>query len=94
MIITQLEGRVSSEKSEILKAAFDRSLKQLPSAIEQSYLVQDRTDHDVWRVITIWKSREALQGYRQSVETPEGIMMFREAGTEPTLSISEVVRQT
>lgn len=94
MIITQLEGRVSPEKSDMLKAAFDKALNQLPSAIEQSYLVQDRTDNDVWRVITIWKSREALQSYRQSVETPEGIVMFREAGTEPALSISEVVRHT
>jgi quinol monooxygenase YgiN len=91
MIITQLEAKVSPEKAGILKAAFNRSLQQLPSAIEQSYLVQDTTDHDVWRVITIWKNREALQSYRQSVETPEGILMFRAAGAEPTLTIFDVI---
>ena len=94
MVITQLEAKVSPEKSDILKSAFDRSLQHLPSAIEQSYLVQDRTDHDVWRVITIWKSREALQSYRESVETPEGILMFRAAGAEPALTISDVVMRT
>ena len=91
MILTQLEAKVSPAEWERLNAAFDRGLEQLPSAIEYSYLVQDRADGEVWRVITIWKSWEALQGYRQSVETPEGILMFREAGAEPALSIFEVV---
>ena len=91
MIVTQLEARVSPEKTNSLKAAFDRGVQHLPAAIEQSYLVQDRTDQDVWRVITIWKSQEALQGYRKSVETPEGILMFREVGAEPTLTMSEVI---
>ena len=91
MILTQLEAKVSPEKSGIIKAAFGKSVQQLPSAIEQSYLVQDKTDDNVWRVITIWKNQEALQSYRQSVETPEGILMFRAAGAEPTLSVSEVI---
>ena len=94
MIVTQLEARVSPEKSDILKTAFEKSLQHLPSAIDRSYLVQDRTDNDVWRVITIWKSREALQRYRESVETPEGVLMFRQAGAEPTLTISDVIRHT
>jgi quinol monooxygenase YgiN len=91
MVITQLEARVAPEKTNILKAAFDRGVQHMPSAIEQSYLVQDRTDQEIWRVITVWKSREALQGYRQSVETPEGVLMFQEAGAEPALTISDVI---
>jgi hypothetical protein len=35
MVVTQLEAKVSPEKSDILKSAFDRSLQHLPSAIEQ-----------------------------------------------------------
>ena len=94
MIVTQLEGRVSPEKTDILTTAFDKALKDLPSALEYSYLVQDSTDKEIWRVITVWKSREALLSYRESIDTPEGILMFRAAGTEPTLTISEVVRHT
>ena len=94
MIFTQLEAKVSPDKTQILKTAFEKALEQLPPAIEQSYLVQDKTDNDVWRVITIWKSQEALQSYRQTVETPEGILMFREAGAEPTLSMSNVIHHT
>jgi quinol monooxygenase YgiN len=90
MIITQLEGKVSSEKLDMLKSIFNKALQDIPSAIKYSYLAQDKTDAGVWRVITVWHSREALQNYRQSVETPEGVLMFRAAGTEPTLTISEV----
>jgi len=91
MMITQLEGKVSSEKWDMLKAAFDKALQDIPSAIKYSYLAQDKTGADVWRVITVWHSREALQNYRQSVETPEGVLMFRAAETEPTLTISDIV---
>ncbi len=94
MIITQLEGKVTSGKWNMLKASFDKALENMPSAIKHSYLVQDKTDSDVWRVITIWHSREALRNYRESVETPEGVLMFRAAGTEPTLTISEVHTQS
>jgi quinol monooxygenase YgiN len=90
MRITQLEGKVSSEKWDMLKATFNKALQDVPSAIKHSYLVQDKTDSDVWRVITVWRSRDALQIYRQSVETPEGVLMFRAAGTEPALTISGV----
>lgn len=94
MIVTQLEAKVEPENSDILKASFDKALQDLPSAIEHSYLVQDKTDSDIWRVITVWKSREALQEYRQSVDTPDGIVMFRQAGAEPSLSMSQVVSHT
>lgn len=94
MIITQLEGKVTLEKRDILKATFDKALENMPSAIKHSYLAQDKTDTDVWRVITIWHSQEALKDYRESVETPEGVLMFRAAGTEPTLTISEVHTQS
>jgi len=94
MIITQLEGKVSTDKQDILKNAFDKALLQMPSAIKASYLLQDKNDSDIWRVLTIWHSREALQAYRQSVEVPEGVLMFREAGSEPTLCINEVIEHS
>lgn len=91
MIFTQLEGKVTSEQWDTLKQAFHAGIQPLPSAIYQTYLIQDQTESEVWRIITIWRSYEALQDYRASIETPEGIIMFRAAGTEPTLSISEVM---
>lgn len=93
MLLTQLEGRVAPDRWDTLKQAFDTvAQQQLPTAIYQSYLVQDASDAEIWRIVTVWHSREALQVYRDSVETPDGVLMFRAAGTEPTLLISAVIR--
>ena len=91
MILTQLEGKVAPEHWNNLKVAFAESLQQLPSAIYQSYLIQDESERSIWRIVTIWRSRQALQAYRATVETPGGVLMFRAAGAEPTLSIHKVV---
>jgi hypothetical protein len=53
--------------------------------------VQDTGDPTRWRGISIWRSRSALEEYRRSVPTPKGILMFREVGAEPVLSIFDVV---
>jgi heme-degrading monooxygenase HmoA len=92
MILTQLEGRVSEVQWDELKKAFDRASQELPPAILHSYLLQEETEKEVWRVVTIWQSRQALEAYRASVETPGGVLMFRAAGTEPTLFVYEVVK--
>jgi len=91
MIFTQLEGKVTQEHWGTLKQAFAEALQQMPSAIYQTYLIQDEAKNDIWRILTIWKSQQTLQEYRASVNTPGGILMFRAAGTEPTLTICEVV---
>ncbi len=91
MILTQLEAKVSPEQWDALKQAFHEAGQQLPSAIERSYLIQDEAERETWRILTFWQSRQALQDYRASVETPGGVLMFRAAGAEPSLSICEVI---
>ncbi len=91
MIVTQLEGMVAPDQWDTLRQAFEKAAQQLPSAIDQSYLIQDRSSKNTWRVLTIWKSWEALQEYRAAVETPGGVLMFRAVGAEPSLSIGEVI---
>jgi len=90
MVLTQLEAKVVSDQWDALKQAFHASTQQLPSAIYQTYLVQDGTERDLWRILTIWHSRQMLQEYRATVQTPEGVLMFRAAGAEPKLSIFDV----
>jgi heme-degrading monooxygenase HmoA len=91
MVLTQLEGKVAPERWDTLKQAFQAANQQLPSAIYQSYLIQDGTERDQWCIVTVWHSRQALQEYRASVETPGGVLMFRAVGAEPTLSIFDVI---
>jgi heme-degrading monooxygenase HmoA len=91
MVLTQLEGKVANEYWHKLKQAYDEGLQRLPPFIYQTYLVQDDSDRDKWRILTIWHNRQALEAYQASVETPEGVLMFGAAGAEPTLSIYEVI---
>ena len=92
MVVTQLEGKVGPGQWETLKQAYRKEIQRsLPAYIYQTYLVQDETNRDTWRILTVWQSRQALQDYRASVETPSGVLMFRAAGVEPVLSIYEVV---
>ena len=56
----------------------------------RTYLLQDVKDQTLWKIVSVWKSREALDEMRNSGETPTGVLMFRNAGAEPKLSIFNV----
>ena len=89
-IITILEAEVSEEKWDTLRNAYrDVKAKQLAPMPLQSFLLQMKENQKIWRIITVWESMEVLQKMRSSGETPPGILIFREAGTEPTLLIFE-----
>jgi heme-degrading monooxygenase HmoA len=89
MVVTMLEARVSADRAAALIDSFGGAGADLPDSIVESFLLHDGST-DLWRVVTVWRSREALEGYRSSVETPEGVRMFRSAGTEPELTIFDV----
>ncbi len=86
MVVTMLEARVEEDQADLLVGQFRGAGGSLPSFIIESSLLHD-ADSDVWRIVTVWASQEALDGYRASVETPEGVRMFRAAGAEPSLTV-------
>jgi len=91
MVITILEARIQPDMAPALLAAYQNGLSHLPPQMVRTYLIQSTTDKLVWQILSVWKSREALEEMRSSRKTPEGILMFRAAGAEePTLSIFEV----
>ncbi len=90
-VMTVLEAHVAPERWEDLQHAFASGGGQLPPQMLQMFLVQSAADHSQWRAISVWRSREALDEYRRSVETPGGVLFFRSAGAEPALSIFEVI---
>ncbi len=89
MLVTMLEARVEEDQTDLLVRQFGTAGGSLPPFILESFLLHD-ADSDVWRIVTVWESREALEGYRASVETPEGVRMFRAAGAEPALAVFDV----
>lgn len=90
MVMTVLEAHVEQGHTDTLKQAYHEEVDRhmLPS-IYQTFLVHALNDPSLWRIITVWRSREDLQAMRQQ-GTPAGVLIFRAAGAEPVLSILDV----
>jgi hypothetical protein len=94
MVLTVLEARVQAERVADLLRAFEESrTSPVPPFLVRSFLLRSAQDGDVWRIMTVFRSREDLDAMRASGQTPRGVAMFREAGAEPTLSLFEVADQ-
>lgn len=88
-IITILEAEVSEKNWDTLQKAY-RTLKEkepVPPGLVLSFLLQKKENPKLWQLMGIWESMEVLEKMRSSGETPAGILVFREAGAEPTLSL-------
>ncbi len=93
MVMTILEGRVAGENWSVLEEAFQKAADHEEPGLLRSYLVHSMKDVDLWRILTVWSSREALEAMRQTAETPTGILIFRKAQSEPTLSVYDITQQ-
>jgi len=93
VVVTMLEAQVTEDQAELLVEAFRGAGDSLPPFILETFLLNVRGS-DLWRIVTVWASQDALDQYRSQVETPEGVRMFRAAGAEPTLSIHDVRAHT
>ena len=82
-VTSEADGRVLIERLEARAASF-------PPSIRESFLL-DSSDGGRWRALTVWNSAAALADYRASVDTPEGVLMFRSVGVEPELGVFDVV---
>ena len=91
MVITILEARVPPEKEGVLEQEYRQRTGQLEAGILQTFLLRDARDSALWQIATVWRSRAALDEMRNSGETPVGVLIFREAGAEPALSVLNVV---
>jgi hypothetical protein len=90
-VATVLEARVPLERQDDLRAAYREAAGDAyPPGLLRSQLLQDAGDPTLWRIETVWESFEALKAMR-GTGTPRGILMFRAAGVEPTLSVFLVV---
>jgi heme-degrading monooxygenase HmoA len=92
MVMTVLEAEVARSNWPKLEATYADMTGQLPPGLVRTFLVQDQSDSAVWRIITVWESRDALDQMRRSTETPGGVLTFRAAGAEPRLRIFDVRR--
>ncbi len=89
--MTVLEARVSMENRPQLQSAYSSAIRNLEPGIVETFLAADTKDSDLWRIYTIWEDRAALDAMRGSGKIPRGVLIFKEAGADPVLSILDVV---
>ncbi len=89
MVVTMLEARVAPDREADLVREYSGVGGGLPPFIVETFLLHS-ADSGLWRIVTVWRSREDLEAYRRSVDTPEGVRIFRAAGSEPALTIFDV----
>ncbi|MGE5179758.1 MAG: antibiotic biosynthesis monooxygenase [Bacteroidota bacterium] len=91
MLMTILEAQIAPGRESDLTAAYAAAAaRTLPPGLIRTELLRDARDPTRWRIQTLWQDRAALEAMR-GAGTPAGVLMFRAAGAEPTLSIHEVV---
>ena len=94
MVLTVLEARVLPDRvADLLRAFEETRTSALPPFIVRSLLLRSDQDPDVWRIMTVFRSREDLDAMRASGQTPRAVAMFRAAGAEPTFSLFNIADQ-
>lgn len=91
MVITTLQAQVPPERWQALEQAFKEAIVVLDRGIVETFLLHDLKVRSAWQIVTVWESQAALDEMRNSGETPRGVLIFRAAGAEPALSISDAV---
>jgi hypothetical protein len=88
MVMTILEAQVAPERWDALRRSYEARARLPDSgAIVESFLIQGTDDIGTWRIVTVWRDREALEAMRGSGETPTGVLIFRDADAEPRLTL-------
>lgn len=95
MILTVLEARLDDGAETSLQGAYATAMAsgQRPPGLVRSELIRDAFDPSRWRIQTWWESRQALEAMRSQGTPPAGVLMFRSAGAEPSVSVFEVVSE-
>ena len=89
MFIPIVDGEVDTSREDDLHSAWENRSSQLPAGLIESFLVRgEKTDS--WRIISVWESREAVMAMRASGERPGALLIFEQAGAEPTPSFWSV----
>jgi len=87
MIVEILEGRVTSERWDIFLEAYRKKLKTIPTQLVQNFLIQDINDDTLWRIISIWRDKQALDEALSKKIINTCAAIYEEVGVEPTYRI-------
>ena len=90
-VVTVLEAHVLPERATDLQAAYAEAAQEpLPPGLVRSALLRHSSDQTLWRIETVWQSREALAAMRQ-LGKPRGIQIFEAAGAQPSVTVFDAI---
>ena len=86
MFVTIVEGMVEADREGDLRSAWEaKTAGVLPAGFIESSLL--RAESGIWRIVTVWESKEAVMAMRASGEPPAALVMFEQAGSKPSVSM-------
>jgi len=88
-VLSVTSARLPAGTDATVTAAYREATRKLPHMVLHTALA--RGEGDEWRIVTLWRSREQLEEYRRSVDTPAAVKIFRDVGAEPTVTFYDVV---
>jgi len=83
MYLTILHGHVKNENWHKLEESFERKAKHSPEGLQQSFLAHCEEDRLEWKIISIWRSKEAYNEAKDAGQTDTFVDLFCDAGTTP-----------
>lgn len=89
-VMTILEAHVAPEQAAALEQAYNKTISaegRAGSEPVQSFLIRSTDDATLWRILSVWSSREALLKMRSTTPVPLGIQIFRAAGVTPAFTL-------
>ena len=89
-VVTMVEGIVPPQTWRALEDDYTNITKSPPEGILRSYLMQDRGELTLWRLVTLWQNIELLRAMQQANTVPPGIKIFKDLGVEPAVKVFSV----
>lgn len=90
-VMTVVEGRIPHPRTQDFLAMYASVKDQVkPPGWRRSMLLQDTNEKDLFRISTLWESREVLEQMRKDSKVPFAVQIFRMHGAEPNVRIFEV----
>jgi hypothetical protein len=83
-------AKVQLRQWEAFTRAFTHVMKYRPDGIVQSILTQDSHDLELWRIMTVWESAEALDVHYRSDTCMPGAYVFHLISVVPIATVSDV----
>src|SRR5207247_9869936 len=91
-VMTVVEGKIPKAKTHEFLAMYASVRDQAkPPGWKRAMLLRDTKEEGLYRISTLWDSREALEQRRKNTAVPFAVQIFRTHGAEPNVRIVEAL---